>query len=70
MVELFQKWLATEYPRQRKLYCELHDALKAKPWEWSCLEDPEQPNPHPPGSHNAELFARAQARWRALAAAA
>jgi len=52
---------------------DLHDYLRrelhAKLWEWPCIEDPREGNPHAPGSYNHEHWEpdlKAQERWKAL----
>ena len=34
-------------------YNRLHDLLGARPWEWPCIEDPNEPCPYEPGTEAA-----------------
>jgi hypothetical protein len=62
------------------LHSELHDELRARPWEWPCVEDAAAENPYPSGSFAAQRWDRersgkpekiaAIALWRELEAAA
>jgi hypothetical protein len=51
----------------------LHNALQLRPWQWPAIENPATENPYPAGSPAAKRWKpnlEAQARWRALEAAA
>jgi len=56
-----------------KRWWELHSHLsrevRAKPWEYPCIEDPDAGNPEPPGTYNYTRWKpdeRGHALWRAL----
>lgn len=37
---------------------ELHDLIGARPWEFPCVEAPDEPNPYPAGCFAAERWER------------
>src|SRR6516164_6713042 len=50
-----------------------HDVIRhelhARLWEWPCVEDPREGNPHPPGTYNHARWQpdeKGRERWRAL----
>jgi hypothetical protein len=61
-VAAFQRWRqASTREEQRDAYNELHDLLRARPWEWPCAENPDARCPYPPGCHAAEQWERKRA---------
>jgi hypothetical protein len=51
------------------LHTELRRETRSKLWDWPCIEDPSEGNPHPPGTYNHERWKpdlEARELWRAL----
>jgi hypothetical protein len=47
--------------RRSDLHGSLHEALRATPWEWLCVENPDARCPYPEGCHAAQQWARERA---------